>query len=198
MSRALLTGLLALALAGAGCRRRKLEPPPPPPPQPSLPSSTTQPLPSPPATLPPPIETPKQLPPNPAGTLPQFPPAPPKPETRRPARAARPAPAKAPVEEEAKPDAQPPAPPPLLGEVLSPERRQELERAIEANLAEVDSAVEQIRRLRLDSRQSETLLRLRGLAENARAIRATEPTISAQLAARAAALARELLEVLKK
>jgi len=85
----------------------------------------------------------------------------------------------------------------LLGEALSPERRSELERDIDANLAQVDAAGEQIRKIRLDTRQNETLVRLRSLAANASSMRTTEPTIAAQLAARAAALARELLAVLK-
>jgi hypothetical protein len=150
--------------------------------------------------LPPPIETPKQPPPaGPAESLPQFPPAPQKREPAKPPRGGRkPAPPKPPAAEEAKPGTPPSTPPPLLGEALAPERRAELEREIASHLAEVDSAVEQIGQVRLDARQSETLLRLRSLAANARSMRSTEPTLAAQLAARAAVLARELLAVLKK
>jgi hypothetical protein len=194
MKREWTQAMLAVALSGmlGGCSLRKKPVPPAPPP---LPPAIQ---PAPPEPVQPPGIEPR------AGSLPEaeapgtteaaLPPAPESPApTKRPPQ--RPAPARpAPVEVEA-PKA--PEPAPQLGEVLTVDRRAELARDFQTAAGEARQDLARLSGLRLSSAQAQSAARIRAFLTQAEGLVETDPRSAAELARRAALLARDLVKSIR-
>ncbi len=180
--------LLVLAGSLTGCSWRK-RPAPAPLPPPPLPSPVQ---PQPPEPMPPPgIEPrPEALPADPAPGVEEkeLPPAPKPPAPPR--RRASPAPATpAPPEPEEEAAAKPA---PQLGEVLTPDRRAALQGQYESAIAQAKQDLERISGRKLNAEQNQSAARVRAFLVQAESLMATDPSSAAELARRAALLARDL------
>ncbi len=185
--------LLALAVSLSGCSWRK-RPAPVPLPPPPLPSPVQ---PDPPAPMPPPGIEPRQeeLPADPAPGIEEkeLPPAPKPPAPPR--RRVSPAPAApAPPEPE---EAAAAAPAPQLGEVLTPDRRAVLQGQYDAAAAQAKQDLERIAGRKLNAGQNQSAARVRAFLAQAESLVATDPSSAAELARRAALLARDLANSLR-
>lgn len=181
---------LVLALSGtpSGCffRKKTVTPPPPPPPLPSpIKPHPPDPMP-PPGVQPPAPGLPKDAPP---GTpVEELPPAPkPEPQPRR--RSSRPVPAP-PVNAPKAAPAEEPAP--QLGEVLTPGQRTELRRAFDDASAQARQSLSKLEGRALTAEQAESAARVRAFLSQAESLLEGDPRSAAELARRAALLARDL------
>jgi hypothetical protein len=190
--------MLAVALSGmlGGCSLRKKPVPPAPPP---LPPAIQ---PAPPEPVQPPGIDPR------VGSLPEEeapgmaeaplppapkPPAPPKRRSRRPAAVARPAPAE-PAEVEAPKTSEPS---PQLGEVLTVDRRAELAQSFQTAASEARQDLARLTGRQLSSAQAQSAARIRGFLAQAEGMVETDPRSAAELARRAALLARDLVQSIR-
>ncbi|MCL4795723.1 MAG: hypothetical protein KJZ84_14270 [Bryobacteraceae bacterium] len=181
--------MVVLAAALGGCFWRKRPAPAPPPPPPPLPAPVQ---PQPPEPMPPPGIEPRQeeLPVEPAPSVErtELPPAPKSPAAPR--RRVTPAPAAPPApepEEEAVA-----APAPQLGEVLKPETRAALQAQYDSATAQARQDLDRISGQKLNAGQAQSAARARAFLAQAEGMVATDPRSAAELARRAALLARDL------
>ena len=185
----------------AGCRKK--QPPPPPPvtlPPPIVPSQT--PVVEPPAVRPAPPSVPEQTPPAEIvpGTPERIapPPAPPRRPARRPTtpRRAQSAPASTtPAPQPGKAEA-PPAKPPQLGEILGETETGRYRQQYESSSAAARASLETVAGRTLSRSQAVTAARVRSFLQESEKLRETDIRAAAQLAARAASLARDLVNSL--
>lgn len=222
MRRSAVIGVLAigLSLGSAGCRWPWRKAPAPQVPQAPVPTPTVKkPMPPPPKAskpapkpdLEPPVLQP--APPDIQVIRPQLPPMePPKTEPpKQPAKkraprtveAAKPVPPPAPAvtapppvtepaPAEVKPAEPAPAPAPVLGEIVSPEQRQAYERTIAESTAAAQRILNSLGDRKLTRTQQETASRVRAFLGQADEAKASDPSLAAQLARRAALLAEDL------
>jgi hypothetical protein len=202
MRRTLAVCALAVCVGISGCRKK--QPPPAP---------TTLPVPAPrKAAKPPVLEPPspdlskpapvpeEKKPPLPVATQPEPQAPPPVPETKPAPRRARPAGKPKPVATPPSevPAAQPPAEPqveaPKLGEVLTPEQRQQTAQAFEASRTEALQALTLLDKRKLNKEQAETAARARSFLAQAERLQETDLRTAAQLARRALLLTQDLLK----
>lgn len=192
---------LILCLGVSGCRKKAPQPPPAPRPVPAPKKPAKPPVLEPPSTevaKPAPMPEVKK-PPLPVTTQPQPQAPPPVPEKKPAPRTARPAgrskPAPPPVETvpQAPPAETPPAEAPKLGEVLTPQQRQQSVQAFETSRAETRQALAQLEKRSLNKEQAETAARARNFLVQAEGLIETDPRTAAQLAKRAELLAQDLL-----
>jgi hypothetical protein len=193
--------VVALCLGVSGCHKKVAQPPPAPLPVPAPKKPGKPPVLEPPSTevaKPGPVPEVKK-PPLPVTTQPEPQAPPPVPEKKPPARTARPSgrskPAPGvPVETAPQtPPAEPPAEAPKLGEVLTPEQRQESVQAFETSRTETRQALTQLEKRKLNREQTETAARARNFLVQAERLIETDPRTAAQLAKRAELLAQDLL-----
>lgn len=189
--------MLAVALTGmlGGCSMRKKPVPAAPPPlPPAIQPAPPEPV-QPPEIEPRVDELPvKEAPGTLEAPLPPAPkpPAPPKRRPRRPA-AARPAPVE-PAEAEA---AKPSEPAPQLGEVLTVDRRAELAQTFQTSAQEARQDLARLSGRRLSNAQAQSAARIRGFLVQAEGMVETDPRSAAELARRAALLARDLVKSIR-
>ncbi len=133
---------------------------------------------------------PAPLPPAPVPTAPPPAPEPEPPELP------------APVPSTPKPKPVPPAPvptpapapkPPAFGEILTPQRQAEANRAYEASAKGARQSLERIGGRALTREQLDTVTRIRSFLKQAEEARAKDPGTAAQLARRAEILANDLV-----
>jgi uncharacterized membrane protein len=91
------------------------------------------------------------------------------------------------------PPVEAPAEAPKLGEVLTPEQRQQNVQAFEASRTETRQALAQLEKRKLNKEQTETAARARNFLVQAEGLVETDPRTAAQLAKRAELLAQDLL-----
>jgi hypothetical protein len=213
MIRVLLPLLLFIALLG-GCRKKQPPPPPPPVtlPPPIQPSQT--PVVEAPAVPPQTPAVPQQAPPSgivtakPGKIAP--PPTPPKKQPAKPSRAQRrnppqdkpaattaAAPPAAPVQWAAEKPETPPAKQPQFGELLDDAQRGQYQQQYESSLAAARASLAAVAGGKLNPTQTDTAGRIRGFILEAEKLHASDIRTAAQLAARAASLARDLESSLK-
>ncbi|HEY3442028.1 MAG TPA: hypothetical protein VGK29_14810 [Paludibaculum sp.] len=209
--------LLVLLSAGmSGCWTFKKQAPKPLPPlnPPKIEPTLTPP----PVDLPPEATTPIQVEPPPRSpevivirpelqSLPENKPskAQPRPVAKKPVQAPVQAPAPAPAPAAAAPPASPAppeiapetpvAPPPQLAELISDQRRGEMQREIEQSLERARSVLTTYAQRALNRRQSETANRIRTFIRQAEEAKSRDISTALQLARRADLLARDLSAV---
>lgn len=122
----------------------------------------------------------------------ELPPAPkPEPQPRR--RNSRPAPASAPVNTpKAAPAEEPAAPAPQLGEVMTPGQRAELRRAFDEASAQARQSLSKLEGRALTAEQAESAARVKSFLSQAESLLEADLRSAAELARRAALLARDL------
>ncbi|MBI4873712.1 MAG: hypothetical protein HY822_03655 [Acidobacteria bacterium] len=186
-----------MALLSSGCslfrRKPKALPPAPPPaavsvPQPEL-SAPPPPLPEPPAQAPP-----AGLPPGPPAPIATPAPksAPPLKTRRRAPRAPKPVPAETTPSPAA--PVPPPPPAPRLGEVLSAERRSEMNAQLDASVAAARRILGALSGRSLTPAQSQTAARARAFLDQALGLRAADLGTAVELSRRALLLAQDLAD----
>lgn len=181
--------VLSGTLSGCLFRKKPVTPPPPPPPLPA-PIQPAPPDPMPPPRVEPPAPgLPEELPP---GTPEEELPPAPKPEPQRRRRNVRPAPA-APVNAPKSAPAEEPAAPALqLGEVMTPEQRAELRRAFDEGSAQARQLLGKLEGRALTAEQADSAARVKSFLSQAESLLEADPRSAAELARRAALLARDL------
>jgi len=214
--------MLLLSIFGTGCTWFKKTPPPaPPPPAPPAPKIVIPPpqpvqakpleepqLPSKP--LPPPEPEPNVIRPKLEPVQPPKPPVAAKKRARPATAATKPAkPVETPAPQPPKaepvppppvaetPAAAKPEPEPKLGEVIPEAQRRVYLQAIEESLESARRGLSSLQGRTLTREQAETEGRVRAFMKQAEDARATDVSMAAQLARRAALLARDLLDSLK-
>jgi hypothetical protein len=182
--------ILSGSLSGCLFRKKPVMPPPPPPPLPApIQPAPPDPMP-PPGVEPPAPDLTEEAPPG----MPEeeLPPAPkPEPQPRR--RNSRPAPAAAPVNTpKPAPGEEPAAPAPQLGEVITPEQRAELRRTFDEANSQARQSLSKLEGRTLTGEQAESAARVRAFLSQAESLLEGDPRSAAELARRAALLARDL------
>lgn len=123
--------------------------------------------------------TPKTPPPPPPATRPLPPPV-------------QPAPKPAPKPKPEPPPEPPPSPPPVLGQILNPQQKAQLQGAYEQSARAARELLERISGRALTPEQSEAAGRVRSFLSQAAQAKEKDPSTAAQLARRAELLARDL------
>jgi hypothetical protein len=182
----LLTAPLALALSGCWFGKKPVVLAQPLPPQPIAMNPTLPPLPQ-------PVEDEEPLPAIQPAALPDAsklePPPEPAPPARRPVRPRKPTPSpEAPIPA----NTQPPAPPARLEEVLTEDRRRELETDFSRSVAQARAALNQTSGRSLKGVQRQTADRIRTFLQQAEQAKKGDLATAVQLARRAELLAQDL------
>jgi hypothetical protein len=182
----LLTAPLAIALSGCWFGKKPVVLAQPLPPQPIAMNPTLPPLPQ-------PVEDEEPLPAIQPAPLPDAsklePPSEPAPPARRPARPRKPAPSPEPPVQAT---TQPPAPPARLEEVLTEDRRRELETDFSRSVAQARAALNQTSGRTLKGVQRQTADRIRTFLQQAEQAKKGDLATAVQLARRAELLAQDL------